>query len=261
MGFEFGAACRMDPARDRLRGFAARLVAEALFDLSDEVAAANSAAAEPARINSRAGLSPADAPAAALLLADGADADPPRVVVVNASLDEAVRVPLAPLLAASGLGAALLDDETGDDPLGPESTITIAPADVRMLRAAVAAPIGRRAQGAAEAAAAPRVAIEAVAPAVEAGRFPAKRLVGDTVEVGADLIADGHDRLAAVLLWRPADETQWREAPMTPLGNDRWAGRFLYDLLGLGICFRCWRGRTASRALPRSSKKSMRPGC
>ncbi len=232
MGFEFGAARRMDPARDRPEDFA-RLVAEAPFDLSDEVAAANARrGAEPARITALRQLSPADAPAAALLLADDVDADRPRVVVVNASLDEPVRVPLAPLLAASGVGAALLDDEADHDPLGPDSTITIAPADVRILRAAVAAPIGRPVQGAAEAAAAARIAIEAVAPAVEAGRFPAKRLVGDTVEVSADLIADGHDRLAAVLLWRPADEAQWREAPMTPLGNDRWTGHFPLSRLG-----------------------------
>ena len=52
----------------------------------------------------------------------------------------------------------------------------------------------------------PRMAIEAVTPSVDNGRFPAKRLVGEMVEVSADLISDGHDRLAAVLLWRPADE-------------------------------------------------------
>jgi len=70
-----------------------------------------------------------------------------------------------------------------------------------------------------EAVAAPRIAIEAVRPSVNEGRFPAKRLVGEMVEVSADLIADGHDRLAAVLLWRAEDEPDWREAPMTPIGK------------------------------------------
>ncbi|MGA8403016.1 MAG: maltotransferase domain-containing protein, partial [Stellaceae bacterium] len=35
-----------------------------------------------------------------------------------------------------------------------------------------------------------------------------------------------HDRLAAALLWRAADEEVWREAPMNAAGNDRWVGRF-----------------------------------
>jgi starch synthase (maltosyl-transferring) len=76
------------------------------------------------------------------------------------------------------------------------------------------------------AAAAPRIAIEAVSPAVDDGRFPAKRVVGDIVEVSADLVADGHDRLAAAVLWRPEDEANWREAPMALDVNDRWIGSF-----------------------------------
>ncbi len=72
----------------------------------------------------------------------------------------------------------------------------------------------------------PRVAIEAVSPSIEDGRFPAKRLVGEVVEVSADLISDGHDRLGAALLWRAGDEDHWREAPMAAAGNDRWVGSF-----------------------------------
>ena len=60
----------------------------------------------------------------------------------------------------------------------------------------------------------------------------AKRLVGEMVEVAADLISDGHDRLAAALLWRAADEEAWREAPMAASGNDRWAGRFPLGRIG-----------------------------
>ena len=32
--------------------------------------------------------------------------------------------------------------------------------------------------------------------------------------------------LAAVVLWRKAGDSRWREAPMAPLGNDRWRGSF-----------------------------------
>ena len=84
----------------------------------------------------------------------------------------------------------------------------------------------------AAAAAAPRIAIEAVSPSVDDGRFPARRLVGEFVEVSADLISDGHERLAAALLWRAEDEPEWREVAMTPLDNDRWIGRFPLARLG-----------------------------
>ncbi|HEX3883273.1 MAG TPA: maltotransferase domain-containing protein [Stellaceae bacterium] len=234
MGFEFGAARAMDPARDRPEDFAA-LVAEAPFDLSAAITDANARrdADEPA-VSSLRALSPPDAPALALLLADGGGGAEPRLVLINTSLDEPVRVPLGPLLTASGFGAALLDarPDDGAPAIGPDAVVTIAPGDVRTLRAAAPAPVASPAFDAAEAAAAPRIAIEAVSPAVDDGRFAAKRLVGETVEVSADLIADGHDRLAAALLWRPADEPDWREAPMAAVGDDRWVGRFPLGRIG-----------------------------
>ncbi len=77
-----------------------------------------------------------------------------------------------------------------------------------------------------------RVVVENVYPEVDDGRFPIKRVAGETVVVSADVHADGHDRLAAALLFRRAGETAWREAPMQPLGNDRWSGEFAVDALG-----------------------------
>jgi starch synthase (maltosyl-transferring) len=50
--------------------------------------------------------------------------------------------------------------------------------------------------------------------------------------VSADVFADGHDVLAAVVLYRRADSNVWRETPMAPLGNDRWQGQFVVDTLG-----------------------------
>src|SRR6266550_2895661 len=47
-----------------------------------------------------------------------------------------------------------------------------------------------------------RVVIEAVMPEVDGGRFPAKRTVGETVTVEADIFADGHDALGALLRYR-----------------------------------------------------------
>ncbi len=71
-----------------------------------------------------------------------------------------------------------------------------------------------------------RVAIENIAPLVDGGRFPAKRIVGDEVEVTADILRDGHDVLAAIVKYRHVDEPLWHRAPMRFVDNDRWGGSF-----------------------------------
>ncbi len=71
-----------------------------------------------------------------------------------------------------------------------------------------------------------RVVIEGVYPEVDAGRFPIKRTAGESVIVNADVHADGHDVLAAVLLHRRSGAGAWTDVAMEPLGNDRWTARF-----------------------------------
>ena len=71
-----------------------------------------------------------------------------------------------------------------------------------------------------------RVIVEAVTPQVDEGRYPAKRTFGEDVIVEADVYADGHDVVAAMLLWRRQGETDWDETPMRPLGNDRFRASF-----------------------------------
>ncbi|MFZ5558422.1 MAG: alpha-1,4-glucan--maltose-1-phosphate maltosyltransferase [Pseudomonadota bacterium] len=77
-----------------------------------------------------------------------------------------------------------------------------------------------------------RVVIEGVAPSVEGGRYPVKRVVGEAVAVEADAFTDGHDVLACRLAFRHEEDPQWQEAPMRPLGNDRWRGSFQVQRLG-----------------------------
>jgi len=84
----------------------------------------------------------------------------------------------------------------------------------------------------ARAAPASRVVIENIEPAVLGGRYPAKRTVGDTVTVSADVHADGHDVIRAVIRWRNARARGWSEAPMEPGGNDRWTGSFVVTAIG-----------------------------
>ncbi|HUJ12856.1 MAG TPA: alpha-1,4-glucan--maltose-1-phosphate maltosyltransferase [Thermoanaerobaculia bacterium] len=80
-----------------------------------------------------------------------------------------------------------------------------------------------------------RVVIEGVSPTVDGGRFPAKRVAGDTVSIEADVFADGHDLLSAVVLHRHQNESNPHETRMTPLVNDRWRAEVRVD--ELGFCF------------------------
>jgi starch synthase (maltosyl-transferring) len=77
------------------------------------------------------------------------------------------------------------------------------------------------------------VVIECVTPELDAGRYPVKRIVGDLVSVGADLIKDGHDVLAAHVLFKGPGDSDWSVAPMRfDFDSDRWYGEFRVDRLG-----------------------------
>src|SRR5437867_12712492 len=66
-----------------------------------------------------------------------------------------------------------------------------------------------------------RVIVERVQPSIDNGRWPIKRTVGEPVRVVADIFADGHDVVVAVLRDRDGRSAQeetageWRETPMT----------------------------------------------
>ena len=77
-----------------------------------------------------------------------------------------------------------------------------------------------------------RVVIEEINPQVDCGRHPVCRILGDDVVVTAAIFADGHDHLAAQLLYQRGTERRWRSTPMTPVNNDIWTGSFKVDKLG-----------------------------
>jgi starch synthase (maltosyl-transferring) len=71
-----------------------------------------------------------------------------------------------------------------------------------------------------------RFIIEDIYPAVDAGRYPVKRIAGEAVDVWCDLFRDGHEVVAAALLWRKDGEAKWRRVPLRHNENDRWHGAF-----------------------------------
>jgi starch synthase (maltosyl-transferring) len=99
------------------------------------------------------------------------------------------------------------------------------------------------------------VVIEDVQPTVDGGRYPAKREVGDVLEVSADIFMEGHDLLAATVRYQGPGETRWREAPMRLVDNDRWEGelpleqlgRYVFTIEALPDPFRSWLADLAKR--------------
>lgn len=71
-----------------------------------------------------------------------------------------------------------------------------------------------------------RVIIENVQPQVDGGLFPAKRTIGERVDVSADIFGDGHDHLRAHLLYRKQGATDWSVQEMHQSYNDAWHGSF-----------------------------------
>ena len=77
-----------------------------------------------------------------------------------------------------------------------------------------------------------RVIIEAIQPQVDCGRYPTRRFLGDRVDISAAIFSDGHDHVAARLLYKHENDRDWRSAPMTALVNDMRSSAFTVDRLG-----------------------------
>ncbi|MBN4674598.1 alpha-1,4-glucan--maltose-1-phosphate maltosyltransferase [Pandoraea nosoerga] len=191
-------------------------------------------------------LSGADA-AVTVLTQQVPNAKDSRIVAVNRSLTRAASLPVSACANGGHVRFTPLDSQ--GNPTGEPETlshITLAPGEVRIWHATLDRSVSRHAwpkarYGAAseqdrravrDAAAHSRVVIEDVVPSLENGRFVARAVVGENVPVYADVFTDGHAHPSAVLRWRALDSNTWREAPMVPIGNDRWRGEFRPTRLG-----------------------------
>jgi starch synthase (maltosyl-transferring) len=191
------------------------------------------------------------APVTVLARLDAADARAARhAAVVLINNDRTAPQPLAlsldPLDPAAG--AALGDPRALD---GKPLADSLAPGEVRVALLSHVGSVhegrrqGRRAVNAATAQS--PVVIDKVAPQVSGGPFAAKRILGRPVTVEADIFADGHDVLAAELLWRAADEQDWRRTPMLPVGNDRWRAEMTPNRIGRHLfAIEAWRDEYAT---------------
>jgi starch synthase (maltosyl-transferring) len=240
MGFEYGCRDRFDPTRGNgvgLRG----LRETGSLDLTGEVRQANRLLAQDGGTFGRMPLHLLvghASPVTALLRIDAEDvrhAKAARLIVANADLRRPAQA-TGSFLVSEG-GSPLMpfrEIPDGGFELTPATTITLQPGEVRILEGRPLQPIlGAVPVPAVEqAVAAPRPAIENITPAVDGGEFPVKRIIGEMVRVEADVFGDGHDPLAAALVWRAADEDRWRETRMTLIVNDRWSAEFPLERLG-----------------------------
>lgn len=227
MGFEFGASLPLDPTYGNGAGLRA-LRQGGAFDLSGEIRSANTALA---RLDPK-GAAPsirvdADGPMTVVSRTDAADPLTARtmdLVIISRDLRRAITLPRQALREIASPFLPALD----------KAGAKLLPGEVRLLATSKAPAIKAQAaeMTAAEAAASPRIAIEKITPAVDGGRFPVKRVVGDIVTVEADIFADGHDLIAAALFFRAEDEDGWRETRMALVENDRWRASFPLDRNG-----------------------------
>ena len=100
-----------------------------------------------------------------------------------------------------------------------------------------------------------RVVIDRLWPEVDGGRFPIKRSIGEKVKVRADIITDGHDAIAGLLLYKHAEAGGWSAVPLQRMANDAWKasfkirqlGRWLYTVCAWIDRFESWRQGFAKR--------------
>ncbi|HRG08564.1 MAG TPA: alpha-1,4-glucan--maltose-1-phosphate maltosyltransferase [Cyclobacteriaceae bacterium] len=71
-----------------------------------------------------------------------------------------------------------------------------------------------------------RVLIENVQPQVDGGLYPAKRTVGERVDVTAAIFGDGHDHIRGEVLFKKQGSKQWSTVELATAYNDEWQASF-----------------------------------
>src|SRR5205809_5165562 len=77
-----------------------------------------------------------------------------------------------------------------------------------------------------------RVIIENIQPVVDGGIRPAKRTVGERVDVAASIFGDGHDHIRAAVFYKKEKDGAWIETAMNLTFNDEWSASFYVEEKG-----------------------------
>ena len=71
-----------------------------------------------------------------------------------------------------------------------------------------------------------RIVIENVLPQLDGGAFAIKRIIGQKVDVTADVFSDGHDVIECQVKYKHEKDKKWQQARMRPTENDAWTAEF-----------------------------------
>lgn len=77
-----------------------------------------------------------------------------------------------------------------------------------------------------------RIVIESIKPQINNGDFSIKAIQDENISVQADILIDGHDLLAARLMFKHEQDKKWLEVPMSLIENDGWGGKFIVKKIG-----------------------------
>ncbi|HUQ53633.1 MAG TPA: alpha-1,4-glucan--maltose-1-phosphate maltosyltransferase [Gammaproteobacteria bacterium] len=113
-----------------------------------------------------------------------------------------------------------------------------------------------------------RAFIEQLRPVVDCGRAAIKRVLGEAIEVEADVLVEGHEQIACALLHAPPGSSAWTTVPMTPLGDDCWTatftpatlGRHRYTVAAWLDAFATWRSKLIRRIARDDIELALREG-
>jgi starch synthase (maltosyl-transferring) len=272
MGYEYGCRKAMDVVRSRPGDWAWETT-EPRIDLTGFVGDVNRMKAATPALNvegPQRKVTAPHGPVVGLLRLSGGDvvsSDDAAIVLVNPDPARIKGIDPGPLINQAGGRVGQFKDITPDGPalpFEPGRPISMKPLSLRVFHGheVPLKPLTWESKAARQASekrllelAQNRVVIERVRPELDGGRHPIKRVVGDVVEVEADIFCDGHDKIAACIRYRAQDERGWREAPMAFVDNDRWGGRFpllrncryLYTIEAWRDQFESWRAEVMKK--------------
>jgi len=264
MGYEFGYRRPLNVVATRPEN-----AESPLFDISDAIAAINRMKAAVPALNEEGPQASVGPPQSALvaLRRETVDRADWALLLINPMAQRAVRFSAAELELAPTGGMIAGEVTPGGEELSLEaaSRVLVNPLEVRVFSAAgvtpqepATSPLSHTVNASmAHEVSTQTIVIENVRPQVDCGKYPVKRVVGDSFEVTATIYREGHDRLSAMLVYRRRGQRDWKETPMAQInpGLDLWHASirleqnttYQYTIEAWTDYFETWRDETGKK--------------
>lgn len=224
MGYEFGFARKLDVVTTTPADWETPR-----FDLSSFVADANAMKAATPALNEEGAERVIGRGGGSLALLRSADSSTAAAVaVLNPDATEPAEIDARSLVEAlDGSPRDVTPHAASKHRVTAAERMRLEPLEIRIFTRAEGVAAGNATLD--DAPAGGIVVIENVSPVIDGGRHAIKRVAGDRIAVSADVFREGHDLIAAVLLYRERGAARWHEAPLEAGENDRYTGSFPVD--------------------------------